>query len=148
MTFTRRKFIQSSAMAAVAAALGHAAGGTVLGSETGLFAGTSEKGPHPLSYLKREHFEPFINTTIKIRSEAGRTAVITLREAADLKNQINTDRGYTGESFRLAFDSTRKTGLAQGTYHFEHENLGRFSLFLVPVGGSGVHYEAIVNRVC
>lgn len=148
MTFTRRKFIQSSAIAAVAAALGNAAGGAVLGRETGLFARSSENGPHPLSYLTREHFEPFIGNAVRIRNEEGRTAVITLREAADLKNQLNTQRGYTGESFRLAFESARKTRLPQGTYHFEHESLGQFALFLVPVGGSGIHYEAIVNRVC
>jgi hypothetical protein len=144
MKFTRRKFIESSAMAALAAALGNAAGRPAFGRESGHFG----KGPHPLSYLQREHFEPFIGTSVRIRNDEGRTAVVRLREAADLKNQVNTDRGYTGNSFRLAFDSERKTGLAQGTYHFEHENLGRFSLFLVPIGGSGVHYEAIVNRIC
>jgi hypothetical protein len=144
MKFTRRKFIESSAMAALAAALGNAAGGPAFGRDSGLFA----KGPHPLSYLKREHFEPFIGTSVRIRNDKGRTAVVLLREAAELKNQINTERGYAGESFRLTFESPRKTDLGQETYHFEHENLGRFSLFLVPIGGSGVHYEAIVNRIC
>ena len=144
MKFTRRKFIESSAMAALAAALGNAAGGPAFGRDSGLFA----KGPHPLSYLKREHFEPFIDTSVRIRNDQGRTAVVRLREVAELKNQINTGRGYAGESFRLTFESPRKTDLGQATYHFEHENLGRFSLFLVPIGGSGVHYEAIVNRIC
>jgi len=140
MKFTRRKFIGSSALAALAAALGNAAGGSAFGRDS--------KGPHPLSYLKREHFEPFIDTSVRIRNDEGRTAVVRLREAAELKNQLNTERGYAGESFRLTFESPRKTDLGQATYHFEHENLGRFSLFLVPIGGSGVHYEAIVNRIC
>lgn len=131
-------------MAALTATVGHAAAGPALGRESGLFA----KGPHPLNYLQREHFEPFINTSVRIRNDEGKTAVVQLREAADLKNQLNIDRGYAGESFRLAFESARKTRLAQGIYHFEHENLGRFSLFLVPIGGSGVHYEAIINRIC
>jgi len=144
MKFTRRKFIESSALAGLAAALGHAARGPALGQDSGLFA----KGPQALSYLKREHFEPFINLSVRIRNDEGRTAVVRLTEAADLKNQINVDRGYRGDSFRLSFDSARKTNLAEGTYHFEYESLGRFSLFLVPIGGSGLHYEAIVNRIC
>jgi hypothetical protein len=144
MKFTRRKFIESSAMAALAVAIGNAAAGPALGRDSGLFA----KDPHPLSYLKREHFEPFIDTAVRIGNDEGRTAVVMLREAADLKNRINAERGYAGESFRLTFESPRKTDLGQGTYHFEHENLGRFSLFLVPIGGSGIHYEAIINRIC
>jgi len=144
MKFTRRNFIESSAVAALTAAIGNAAGGLALGRDSRPFA----KGPHPLNYLKREHFEPFIDTSVRIRNDEGRTAVVRLREAADLKNQVNTERGYAGESFRLTFESPHKTDLGQETYHFEHENLGRFSLFLVPIGGSGVHYEAIVNRIC
>lgn len=144
MKFTRRKFIESSVTGALAATVGHAVAGPALGWDSGLF----QKGPHPLGYLKREHFEPFINTSVRVWNEEGSRAVVWLREAADLKNQVNTGRGYAGESFRLSFDSARRTDLAQGTYHFEHESLGRFSLFLVPIGGSGVHYEAIINRVC
>lgn len=139
MKFTRRNFIQSAAVAAFAATLGHAAGGSNAGRVS---------GPDPLTYLKREHFEPFINAGFTISSDAGRTAVIRLNEAVDLKNEINDERGYTGESYRLGFNAARKIDLAQGTYHFDHENLGRFSLFLVPVGGRGTRYEAIVNRIC
>jgi hypothetical protein len=140
MKFTRRKFIQSSALAALAATVGRAG----VGRDSGLVAG----GPDPLGYLKREHFESFIDGAFRVRSDAGRTVSIRLREATDLKIDINEKRGYAGDSFRLGFDTPRKAGLAQGTYHFDHENLGRFSLFLVPVGGSGIRCEAIINRVC
>jgi hypothetical protein len=144
MKFTRRKFIQSSTVAALAVTLGYAADGR----DSGLFAVSSEKGMDSLNYLSREHFEPFINTAIRIRNENGRTATIWLREAADLKEQINVDRGYTGESYRLSFEAPRKANLAQGTYDFDHEKLGQFSLFVAPVGESGIHYEAIINRTC
>ena len=144
MKFTRRKFIESSAIAAFAATVGYAAG------EKGgpLFDGSSKRLDEPLEYLLREHFEPFINTSISIRNDKGGTATIWLREAEDLKEKINVDRGYTGESFRLGFDAARKTNLGQGTYHFDHDILGRFSLFIAPIGGSSVRYEAIINRVC
>jgi hypothetical protein len=140
MKFTRRKFIQSSAAAALAAALGNSA----MGRDSGLLA----RGADPVSYLKREHFELFIGTAFRISNDAGGTALVHLRESVDLKNPINEERGYAGESFRLGFDVSRKTNLTQGTYHFDHENLGRFSLFLGSIGGSGIHYEAIINRVC
>jgi hypothetical protein len=140
MNFTRRKFIQSSALAALTATVGHAGVARV----SGLAAG----GPDPLGYLKREHFESFIGGGFRIRNDAGRWASIRLRDVIDLKIDINEKRGYAGDSFRLGFEASRKSGLVQETYHFDHENLGRFSLFLVPVGGSGIRYEAIINRVC
>jgi hypothetical protein len=139
MKFTRRKFIQSSAAAALAATLGHAAGGTSVARGLAL---------DPLTYLKREHFEPFIDAAFIIRNDAGRTATVRLREAFDLKESINEKRGFVGDSFRLGFNASRKADLGQGTYHFDHENLGRFSLFLAPIGGSGIRYEAIINRIC
>lgn len=138
MKLTRRKFIQSSAVAALAATVGNAAGGRDL----------SRKGLDPVSYLLREHFEPFLNTPIRITSDKGATAVVWLRQAVDLKIQANVDRGLTGDSFKLGFESSRKARLGQGIYHFDHDNLGRFSLFLTPVGGTGIHSEAIINRVC
>lgn len=138
MKFTRRNFIQSSAVAALAAAVGNAAGGH----------GFSRRGLDPVSYLLREHFEPFLNTAIRITNDEGAASVIWLRQAVDLKIQVNVDRGLTGDSFKLGFESSRKTRLGQGIYHFDHENLGRFSLFLTPVGGTGIHSEAIINRVC
>jgi hypothetical protein len=139
MKFTRRKFIQSSALAALAATVGRAG----VGRDSGLAA-----GPDPIGYLKREHFAPFIDGAFRIRNDAGTLVSVKLREAVDLKIDINEKLGYAGDSYRLGFDAPRKAGLAQGTYHFDHENLGRFSLFLVPVGGSGIHYEAIINRIC
>jgi hypothetical protein len=144
MKFTRRKFIESSVIAAFAATIGQAAGGQ--GGQ--LLDVSSKRLDDPLEYLLREHFEPFINTSISIENDKGGRAIIWLREAEDLKNKINVDRGYTGESFRLGFDAPRKANLGQGTYHIDHDILGRFSLFIAPIGGSSVKYEAIINRVC
>jgi hypothetical protein len=146
MKFTRRKFIESSAFAALAATLGHVAGGSALGRGTGIFFGASKPGP--LTYLKREHFLPFINTGFRVRNEAGRTAELQLKQAVDTTMSTNYQRGFRGDSYLLSFDTTRKMGLTQGVYEFDHEYLGRFSLFLAPVSGTGFHYEAIINRIC
>lgn len=37
--------------------------------------------------------------------------------------------------------------LPQGTYTFEHEKLGTFSLFIVPTGNSDLFYTATFNRI-
>ena len=52
------------------------------------------------------------------------------------------------ESFSLLFAAPPVPPLSQRMYRFEHDQLGRFDLFIVPVGyGPGVaHYEAVLNR--
>jgi hypothetical protein len=51
-------------------------------------------------------------------------------------------------SFSLVFAGPRKPFLSQRTYRVEHEKLGVFDLFLVPIGEDqhGFRYEAVFNR--
>ena len=53
------------------------------------------------------------------------------------------------ESFSLIFRGSGNHPLPQKTYHFEHPNLGKFDLFIVPIGRTGNEweYEAVLNRV-
>ena len=52
------------------------------------------------------------------------------------------------ESFRLSFRGPRATALAQGVFLFEHPQLSREAIFIVPVAteGAGTLYEAVFNR--
>ena len=52
------------------------------------------------------------------------------------------------EGVRL-FNATARPVLAQQIYPFEHDRLGRFDLFIVPVGqdAQGLAYEAVFNRL-
>jgi anaerobic selenocysteine-containing dehydrogenase len=54
-----------------------------------------------------------------------------------------------GESFCLVFHGKQAAAARQGTYRFEHPQIGRFSIFIVPGGADqgGQSYVAIVNRV-
>lgn len=54
-----------------------------------------------------------------------------------------------GNSFALHFRGLGQPLLPQGTYHFTHDALGTFPLFIVPIGRdrSGTTYEAIFNRL-
>jgi hypothetical protein len=53
-----------------------------------------------------------------------------------------------GEAFSIVFRLPLTPMLPQGTYTFQHEEIGTFPLFIVPIGRSaeGLQYEAIFNR--
>ncbi len=53
------------------------------------------------------------------------------------------------EKFSLLFRGLPSQPLAQDTYLFEHRMLGRFAMFIVPIGSRNAGYrlyEAIFNR--
>ncbi len=57
------------------------------------------------------------------------------------------DAGH--EKFSLLFQSPAGQALEQDTYTFEHPELGRFDMFIVPIsvrGNNDNYYEAIFNR--
>ena len=51
------------------------------------------------------------------------------------------------KSFSLLFRGPAETPLAQGTYSVEHDTMGSFLIFIVPVSrdGAGMSYEAVFN---
>lgn len=53
------------------------------------------------------------------------------------------------ESFSVIFRGAYDRAVQQGILSLEHERLGRFDLFLVPLGpdDKGLRYEAVFNRV-
>ena len=57
--------------------------------------------------------------------------------------------GARYESFSLYFDGPGGRPLTQRTYPFEHERIGRFDLFIVPVGNERgrLQYQAVFNRL-
>jgi hypothetical protein len=99
----------------------------------------------PLTYLKPDHFKPFIGTVMQARSLSGRRASFVLLEVTDIRLPQNEKRGYTGETYSLLFEGPAR--LRGEIYTFSHKLLGTFSLFASPVGQSTTRYEAIVNRI-
>ncbi len=53
------------------------------------------------------------------------------------------------ESFALLFRGAARDPLGQGMYRVEHDGLGTFDLFIVPVAQDqmGRYYEAVFNRL-
>jgi len=86
-------------------------------------------------------FAAQLHTAFRV-AHVGTTIEIELVEVAD----GSTSRQV---SFSLLFRGPQQPLLAQQIYSFEHDRLGRFDLFIVPVKQDthGVYYEAVFNRL-
>lgn len=159
MNIPRRKFIKAGVVAAACAGLPVTLGpGSALGQE-GSDAGRQEGGyfqvppevqNDPMSYYTRETFAPYVKTGFLI--QIGRAwKYMTLIEVKNLcPSTAKEPVQNLGECFSLTFLAPRGQKIEQKTYNIRHGALGRFSLFLVPVGRrtrtSPEYYEAIINR--
>ena len=89
------------------------------------------------------------------RAHAGPEGVVTLElvQATDLGSGSDVAGGESvpgqGGRFSILFQGPRDRLLPQGTYQFEHEQMGSFPLFIVPgtSGPHGLHYEALFNHL-
>ncbi|HZE68696.1 MAG TPA: hypothetical protein VE135_04110 [Pyrinomonadaceae bacterium] len=90
--------------------------------------------------LAYEDFARNIKTTFNV-SDAGGTE-LELIELSELK----LSPGH--EQFSLVFRGPSERFLGQGTRVLQHDAMGQFSLFIVPIrqDGEGYYYEAVFNR--
>ena len=142
MNLSRRRFILACGAA------GMAAGFVPVGGASARLLGSADqiagpkKGTVMLKTLSRAVFEPLVDTSFHVSDGAGQAAAMKLVE-------VSAGRASSGfESYSLLFLGPARPSPAQGTYRFEHPDLGRFDIFIVPIGrkGEGVYYEAIFNR--
>lgn len=149
MNITRRKFVGLSGMAALSAAVlgpaGKVLGQAISGDE--YFQIPVESANDPLNYLLKEHFDPFVGTTMIAGIEGERAINLRLIAVRDWSIPINVECGLQGVSYSLLFENVSRRPIAPGIYIFDHDVLGRFSLALLPVGQSGKNYEAVINRL-
>ena len=101
----------------------------------------------PLELLELAVFAPLVNTAFCVRQETGEAIELVLVEAAPLPAGAAKAAGGT-RSFTLTFHGPERFFLPQRMHTFEHEKIGRFSLFIVPIGkGQGIfQYQAVFNR--
>ena len=135
MSTSRRKFLKSGTLVALAAGLPTASLERALGHE---LPGTSMAG------LTKESFTEQLNTDFIIHHASSKTSA----RLVDVKTlPAATPRG---EAFSLLFRGRHSTALKQNTYVIDHEKLGRFSFLLVPIrtgDQSAPYYEAVINRL-
>jgi hypothetical protein len=133
--FSRGRFLTAGAVAAASAGLGSVAQ-----------AAENMAGSDGLFYLRRQTYEPLVNTTFTLQHPHGPVRAQLLEVANITARGAHERRGR--ECFALLFEAARGEPLPQGTYGLEHPSLPGFSLFLVPVGRGekGFYLEAVVNR--
>ena len=107
-----------------------------------------------LEDLSCETFAGQLNTTFWIQAAPARSIAVKLDEVRLRRDKPlqpgQRPAGDAGnEKFSLFFTGRRSEMLPQETYTFEHGALGRFDLFIVPVGTRNPHkiyYEMVFNR--
>ena len=87
-------------------------------------------------------FLAHLNTRFRLSADAADPLEVELVKVTPLSSPGHVQ-------FSIQFQGPGDQLLPQRTYSIEHEVLGRFDLFLVPVGknASGFEYEAVFNRV-
>ena len=90
------------------------------------------------SKILREH----LHTAFQIHAPGDSSLTVELFEVTDLNTAPQL------EQFSVIFHGPKTPVLPQGTYPLEHAALGRFDLFLVPIGpaGDAMRYQASFNR--
>ena len=93
-------------------------------------------------------FAGHVGGPFRICPEDARPVAVTLIEAESLGPETaDAGRPNRRRAFSLVFRGPMEPVLPQRIYAMEHEALGRFELFLVPIGPDevGMRYEAVFN---
>ena len=115
---------------------------------TGLI--NNEMKSTPLETLTAAKFSEFLKTRFCVHIGPVDTMELELAEVTSCgtftKGGANVPQ-Y--ESFSLMFHGVQNRPLQQGSYPFEHPQMGRFDLFIVPIAQEQgmVHYQAVFNRL-
>ena len=136
---SRRRFLLASTTLAAGAAL----------LPEAVWATRRESHLVPWEALTLEAFAAQRQTTFTVWDASGEGVNLVLVETTRLRPGGRDGSGENGETFALRFESEAEQRLPQETYSFEHAQLGRFDLFIAPVGPPErrrVRYEAIINR--
>jgi hypothetical protein len=139
---SRRKFITGIGAAAAGAALLAIGGRRLLNARLSKVPGEA---------LARSMFAGRVGEIFQVRPEVSAPHPLRLAAVRDLaaaaRNEAQTSADKQ-RSFSLLFSGPIDLMIEQGTYRFEHDRLGTFSLFIVPMapGEDARYYEAIFNR--
>ena len=99
--------------------------------------------PDPLLGFNSKIFAAQLHTRFKVVRDGDAPVVLELVEVTDRKTPPEM------ELFLLLFRGPATPRLPQRIYHFEHEVLGAFDLFITAIAGDqeGISYEAVFNRL-
>jgi hypothetical protein len=90
----------------------------------------------------KDVFAGLVNSTFRLHTAEGDLA---MRLVEFEEGRASTEY----EQFSLIFSADEGAPPEQGVYHVEHNEVGSFDLFLVPIAanGGGIDYQAVFNRI-
>ena len=105
-----------------------------------------------LDQLSFQALSAALQTSFRLRVDDSRVMELRLVEAVrrpDACPARPSPSPAKFECFSLLFAGPREPLLAQRTYLFQHEQIGEFQLFIVPVGvtATNAQYEVVFNRL-
>jgi hypothetical protein len=94
--------------------------------------------------LTEKEFSQHLNTKFRLKLD-GQELELELIEVKGYLPQAHEQTGM--ERFSVFFDGPGSVRLSQRLYSFQHEQMGEFEIFLVPISGNetGFRYEAVFN---
>jgi len=92
--------------------------------------------------LTQEAFAQNVNTKFHVLGEDTNQVELELAEVSKVTQQKAHDQ------FAVVFRGPLNAFMGQGMRSFDHDKLGRFELFIVPIrhDSEGYYYEAVFNR--
>ena len=89
-----------------------------------------------------EAFSENLNTKFLLRTSDSSCLEVDLVKVSELLRSPGQER------FSILFRGPEETPLPQAMYEFQHEKMGKFDLFIVPINRDqdGTYYEAVFNR--
>lgn len=96
-----------------------------------------------MTQLTQGAFAEQLNTKFRINLKGQEPIELELSRVSELNLAFGT------EAFSIVFTGPKEFVLAQGTYQFEHDQMGSFQMMIVPIGRTeqGTTYEAVFNRL-
>jgi hypothetical protein len=106
-----------------------------------------------LENLKRTTLTQYLNDIFTIRSGHSRGERLKLVETVDLSQgaadlaSLDAEEN-SGEVFSILFSCPAPHSLVQDTYTLQHDSIGEFPLFLVPIypDEGKAYFEAVIDR--
>jgi Domain of unknown function (DUF6916) len=157
MSTSRRKFIKAGTMLGLSTVISLKSAHTVLGQQKS--GGEQTMGaPLPqeievdkVAALSEASFSAHLNTDFRIHIGLLKVVDLKLVEVkhSEQPSKSSLPAMTKQEGFSILFVAPRGLVLQQGTYKVEHEQMGTFDLFIVPMrkNKKGQYYEAIFNRL-
>ena len=94
--------------------------------------------------LTEKEFSQHLNTRFQLKLDDQRVEL----DLVEVKGYLPQASEQTGmERFSVFFDGPGNPSLPQRLYSLNHEQMGEFEIFLVPISGNekGFRYEAVFN---